>query len=267
MLALLIIIGIQIFLAVFFIRYLMRNDRGAKEPKSAIRAAIGFGLLALIIVFPFTMLMTLFPGLKELSEITHEQIRSGDIDITIVFLSMMLVGVIEESAKALPLALYIYKKPYFNEITDGVFYFGIVGITFSVIESIFYTLQYGAGVGIGRLILTPFLHTGFSMWFGYTLARYKLHTGGIHLVIIAFVSSMLLHGMYNFGMSSGMLGYFIFSLIIAIALNIGVFLLYRHAQDEDVSINIASNNNNFCRSCGKPNAKHTLFCESCGQHT
>jgi RsiW-degrading membrane proteinase PrsW (M82 family) len=181
---------------------------------------------------------------------------------------MMLVGVIEESAKALPLALYIYKKPYFNEITDGVFYFGIVGITFSVIESIFYTLQYGAGVGIGRLILTPFLHTGFSMWFGYTLARYKLHTGGIHLVIIAFVSSMLLHGMYNFGMSSGMPGYFIFSLIIAIALNIGVFLLYRHAQDEDVSINIASNNsNNFCRSCGKPNTKHTLFCESCGQHT
>ncbi len=264
---LLLIITIQISVAVFFIRYLTRSDRGSKEPKSGIRAAVGFGLLALFLTIALTLILQLFPGIKDIALIDPEQIKQGNVNVGSIFLVMLLVGVIEEATKALPIALYIYKKPYFNEITDGIFYFGIAGITFSTIETIFYTLDGGTGIGVGRLIITPFLHTGLSMWFGYTLIRYKLGVGSLYMIIVAFISSMLLHGLYNVGMSLGNVGFFLISIVIAILLNVGVFLLYKKAQREDINIGKATSSGDFCRNCHQPNPRHTLFCEKCGQRT
>lgn len=236
MLSLLFVIGLQVALASFFIYYVIHNDHGQKEPKKGIRAAIGFGLVALVITVALTLILKTLPGLEEIADLNRDALQAGTIDITYLFLAAMLIGVVEETAKALPLALYIYKKPYFNELTDGILYFGITGIVFGLAESIIYTLMSGAGVGLMRVIITPFLHAGFSMWFGYALARYKLHIGGLTPVMFAFVGSMLLHGLYDFGLFTGSAELVVGSLALALSLNIGVFLMYRHAQKIDAKL-------------------------------
>lgn len=236
MLQLLFVIGLQIAFASFFIYYVIHNDRGQKEPKAGIGAAIGFGILALVITSAAKMLLKTLPGLSEVTDLNPIAIQTGALDVTYLFLAAMLIGVIEETAKALPLALFIYKKPYFNELTDGILYFGITGIVFGLVESMYYTLMFGADVGLMRVIITPFLHAGFSMWFGYALARYKLRIGGLTTVMLAFVGSMFLHGLYDFGLFTKSTELIIGSLVLALSLNIGVFLMYRHAQKIDTKL-------------------------------
>ncbi|MDQ5944534.1 MAG: hypothetical protein QG658_603, partial [Patescibacteria group bacterium] len=71
---------------------------------------------------------------------------------------------------------------------------------------------------------------------GYALARYKLHIGGLTPVLFAFVGSMLLHGLYDFGLFTGSTELIIGSLVLALSLNVGVFLMYRHAQKIDAKL-------------------------------
>lgn len=264
----LIVIVIQVCIAVFFIRYVIRHDRGSKEPRQGLRAAIGFGFLSIPLVLLANFILGKLPTIGPAVSINSEVLRAGGYPLEFLLLAMILVGIIEEAAKALPLALYIWKKPYFNELTDGLFYFGISGVIFSVTESILYTLTFGGGIGVMRIIITPFLHTGFSMWFGYFLARRKITGNGTWKVPASLIFAMLLHGLYNFGLSSKNVGATLFSLLLAVALNIGVFLLYHYAQKRDSRMQLSADGvNNFCRNCGQPNPDHTLYCEHCGQRT
>jgi len=50
------------------------------------------------------------------------------------------------------------------------------------------------------------------------------------------VGSMFLHGLYNFGLSMNNPTLILGSILLAISLNIGVFLLYRHAQKIDTKL-------------------------------
>lgn len=267
MLALIVII-IQVCIAIFFIRYVIRHDRGSKEPRQGLRAAIGFGFLSIVLVLILSEVLGRLPVIGQVIAPDRQLIEAGGYPMGFVFLAMMSVGIIEEAAKALPLAIYIWKKPYFNELTDGLFYFGITGVIFSVTESILYTLQYGGAIGVMRIIITPFLHTGFAMWFGYFLARRKITGTGTWKVPAALVFAMFLHGLYNFGLASKNTGYILVSLAIALGLNIGVFVLYRYAQKRDSTMMLSADGiNTFCRSCGQANPDHNLYCEHCGQRT
>lgn len=236
MLQLLAIIGVQIIIAGYFIYFVTRNDRGQKEPKSGIAVAIGLGLLAVVLVSAITTLIKSLPGLSELTGLTNTTATKVDFNTTHLVLAALLIGVIEETAKALPLALYIYKKPYFNELTDGVLYFGTTGIIFGLAETILYTIMLGSEVGLIRIVITPFLHAGFSMWFGIALARYKLELSGLSLVMLAFIGSMLIHGIYNFGLLTDNPTLVMSSLLIALGLNLGVFVMYRQTQKIDLKL-------------------------------
>lgn len=236
MLQLTFVIGLQIALASFFIYYVIHNDHGQKEPLKGIWLAAGFGLIAIIITVVLSKALAIMPGLSKVTNLDVNTLNIGIIDGTYLFIAALLIGVIEEAAKALPLALFIYKKPYFNELTDGIIYFGITGMIFGLTESIIYTLASGANVGLIRVVILPFLHTSFSMWFGYALARYKLQIGGLTHVLLAFMVSILLHSFYNFGLFTGATELVMGSLILALGLNIGVFIMYRHAQKIDAKL-------------------------------
>ncbi len=259
MLFYLLIIGAQILAAVWFVRFVIIHDRGSKEPRAAIRTALLFGLLALFLVTITSFLQEnqFFVGLED-----------GTGTLSNMFIASIIIGLIEESAKSIPLALWIYKKPFFNETTDGIFYFGMSGVVFALIENIEYTIVNGAETGLSRLIMTPFLHIGFAMLFGFFLARYKVTGKSKALVALGLFGSISLHALYDFGLFSGIGWLMLLSAAIGLTLNIGVFKLYRYAQAEDAKLNLsADGTNHFCRSCGRPNPDHTLFCIYCGQHT
>lgn len=253
------IILAHILIAIFFVRWLIKNDRGAKEPRSGYKAAIGFGLLALIVLLFFNPFH---------NEDTIQQLLEGPVDLQMAFFTALTVGITEEVAKCIPLGLYLWKKSYFNETTDGLFYFGITGMVFGVIESILYTVGMGAATGIARILFTPFLHVGMSMWFGYFLARRKVRGTGSGMVVVGLLLAIGLHTLYDFGAFSRNLWLVLLSLALATALNIGVFQLYKRSRAEDQALQLSAEGQNaFCRQCGKPNPHHTLYCEYCGKRT
>jgi hypothetical protein len=56
------------------------------------------------------------------------------------------------------------------------------------------------------------------------------------------------------------------SIMITIALGVGLFLLFLHARTLDQAKGLSVvGHNAFCRSCGQPNPDHSLYCSSCGK--
>jgi RsiW-degrading membrane proteinase PrsW (M82 family) len=147
-----------------------------------------------------------------------------------------------------------------------VIYFAIAGLGFGVPENILYTLQFGAKVGLARIVLTPFFHAATTCMVGYFLIKAKLKETSMLVVGLVLVGAMALHGLYDFGLISGMPLFIVLSLMITVVMATGIFLFYMRATELDQAkglsrIGIA----NFCRHCGQANPKHMLFCTACGQ--
>lgn len=248
----------QIGIGVVFIRYLVGQDRGPKEPKRALIVAALIGALALPAA---VILETVF-------------IPDLDTDSLYAFSAQeilrmtTLIALIEEGVKSIPLLLFVYHKRYFNEITDGIIYFGIAGMVFGVIENLGYSLSYGAGVGISRVIIAPFIHAAFCAIFGWTLAMHKVRRWPGLVVVFGAVASVGMHVLYNFGLFYGMWWSVIMSFAIAVLLNVGVFMILKHSKRLDAQIGIAATGENlYCRRCGSPNPERFLFCTACGRRT
>jgi protease PrsW len=253
----LLLFGITIFLFVLFI---IKRDHGRKEPLPALYAALGFGLLSLFIAGILNELLIPQEVIDSIG------IGAGGISNTKLFASVMLIGLIEESAKCVPIAFFMYKKKYFDELTDGIIYFGIVALTFGIIEDFVYAKNFGVGVGISRIILSPYLHAGFTMLFGICLSYKKVLNKSWLLVFIGYIAAISAHGIYNFfAFKGGIAGFFVI-LQITLMLNVLLFVLFRKAQKIDESRGLSTVGiNKYCRSCGKPNPKRFLHCSYCGR--
>ena len=248
---LLVFVGIAIGLA----WYLIAHDRGQREPIYALWIAAGFGLLGGVVA-----------AVIESWLVGNPDTAQGAALGTVLF-SALLVGLIEELCKFLPLALWIYEKPYFNENTDGVIYFALAGLGFGLPENILYTLQFGAGTGMGRLILTPIFHAATTGLIGYFLVRYKMTKRSPVWVLGPLVSMILLHGLYDFGLMSGTLLFGGLSIVITISLSASLFMLYLKATKLDRSLGLSAvGNNSYCRTCGWANPAHHLYCVHCGKN-
>ena len=234
--------------------YFVKTDHGEKEPIGALWIAFGFGALA-----------ALAAGLLEswLLPSPQQAVTKSLANLLVV---AMAIGLIEELVKFVPFALFIRSKRYFNENTDGIIYFALVGLGFGLPENILYTMQYGVSTGVGRLIITPLFHAAITGFVGYFFVRYKLGGGSLLKVVGALAAAIVLHGIYDFGLTSNILVYTVISLAIAFGLTVALFGLYWHARDLDERAGLSSvGRNNYCRSCGQRNAKHNLYCTQCGQ--
>lgn len=241
------------FVGAALVWYMLRADKGSKEPLSALWVAAGFGLLAVFVAA--TLNSTVLPGTETIAQES----------LWFAFLAMMGVGLIEEAAKFFPLALFIYKKPYFNEYTDGIIYFGISGLVFGVIENFLYSATMGGGVGLGRLVLTPFFHAAGTAIIGFFLIRFKLKKQSPIPVIGIYALVAFLHGLYNFGLVSQIPLLIMISLMISVLLTMSIFLLLMKAGEIDKSLGLSAvGSNKFCRSCGQPNPQQNLYCALCG---
>ncbi|MBP9852487.1 MAG: protease PrsW [Patescibacteria group bacterium] len=249
---------IQLFIAISvgLILYLLSRDKGQTEPRPIIWAAFGFGILAL----PIASL-----GEGQLGIDSIESLRTAPINhLAMVSLG---VGVIEELAKFLPLALFIYKKGYFNEHTDGILYFATAGIGFGLPENILYTLGNGAGTGVVRLFLTPVFHAATTALIGYYLARTKVEKRSFAGPALALGVMILAHGLYDFGLLSGKASLALLSLGITAGLSGALFYYVTVAREDDEALGLSVvGTNRFCRQCGYPNPHKRLYCSQCGKH-
>jgi RsiW-degrading membrane proteinase PrsW (M82 family) len=102
---------------------------------------------------------------------------------------------------------------------------------------------------------------------GYFLAKNKLSNASRWLILLPLGLAALLHGLYDFGLASGVSWLVLASIFITISASVGLFLLYMRATDLDQESGLSAvGHNTFCRSCGQPNPKHNLYCTRCGQY-
>lgn len=256
-------------IASFLVWYLLKHDHGRKLPVETLWYACGFGVLAMVLalILEATVLPENFLS-------TPEQYA-----LLLQLLLFMLVGIIEETVKFVPLAIFIYKRNYFREYTDGCIYFAICGLTFGLGENILYTMTFGTEVGITRLLLTPFLHAATTSILGYYLANQKLRPNNRWLFVLACIVVPVMHGLYDFGLGAGIAQLQILSFMLTLLLTMGLFLYFMEANTLDkavlartkIGFALAStqaqqgNDDNFCTRCGKPNLNHRAYCEYCGR--
>ena len=234
--------------------FLVFHDHGEKEPIGALWMALGLGLLGAIpTLFLERAFVHIHPG------ITPDLVTLGKTSI--------LIGVIEESCKFLPLAFLIYKRRFFNEHTDGVVYFALAGLGFGLPENIFYTAQFGTGAGVARIFLTPFFHAATTAIIGYFLVKQKIAGKNALMVAFPLIFMMVVHGLYDFGLMSGRSALSLMSVGITFTLSGTLFILFMKAneRDQDLGLSIVGTNL-FCRTCGKANPKRHLYCTHCGKN-
>lgn len=228
--------------------YFLRGDHGPKERKSALLVAAGFGVLGIIVAVGLELLLP--------------NPTSPTITVPLLFLICLAVGIIEESAKFIPLALFIRKKSYFNEHTDGIIYFGIAGLTFGLIENLTYLFVYKNRLGgseltgIFRLVVLFFFHAASTGIVGYYFAKAKIHQQSMIRPILALGTLAIFHGTYDFLFFFAATAYrnsylisqntallvivaLVAGLIMSALLNTCLFLYYRRARQWDVSIGLA----------------------------
>jgi RsiW-degrading membrane proteinase PrsW (M82 family) len=252
--ALFAVIMVFLLTAGWFALYLVRRDRGEHEPIAALWTAFGFGALGIV-----------FAGLLEYFWVSD--IVDSAPSLMVLAWASLAISVIEETSKSLPLMLFLYKKRYFNEHTDGVIYFALAGLGFGLPENILYTLQYGPGTGLLRVVLTPLFHASTTALIGYAIARAKVGKMPKLRVLYMVVAAIGLHAAYDFGLFSQIPALALMSVILTVALGVGLFWLYVHSRrlDQELGLSVVGNNS-YCRHCGQHNPKHYLYCSHCGKH-
>ena len=230
----LIIIALQILVAWLLIRWFLSRGRGAQEPKRALVEAFGFGLLG----FGIAMVLELvFVG--DPSAIKHFA-SHGKAATELAAISFLMVGLIEELAKLLPLTWFVYNRPFFNTPTDGIIYYGFAGLGFGLLENILYTLAFGEGVGIARLILMPYFHAALTGIAGFYIVSHKLKRVSYMHVVAAIVVLVALHGLYDFLLESGNVGWFFLALAILVVIVSGLFRYMTRARELDQDLALTS---------------------------
>ena len=252
MIFLFVVITIFLAMAGGFALFLIKRDGGEREPIGALWMAFAFGVIGIVIAGFLEKFLLPDPG--------HTHLPT--ISLAIVCLG---IGGIEELAKFLLLALWLYPKRYFNEHTDGVIYFALAGLGFGLPENILYTLQEGPKTGLARIILTPLFHAATTAIIGFALARMKVSHFPRSYVVKAICAAIFLHGLYDFGLFFGNNLFTLISIMVTAALSINIFVLFLRAKhlDEQQGLSVVGHNS-FCRACGHPNLKHNLYCAHCG---
>ena len=251
--ALLIVLLFFFLAAAGFALFLIKRDRGESEPAGALWTAFGFGALGVVIAsaLEFFLVKDVFDG--------------GTYPLGQIAVAAITIAIIEELAKALPLMIFIYRKRYFNEHTDGVLYFALAGLGFGLPENILYTLQLGPEVGFLRLIMTPLFHAATTALIGYALIKLRLDKASKGYLISMVATAIGLHALYDFGLLSRRPLLTLVALMVTLGLTASLFVLYFRARniDETQGLSVVGNNS-FCRTCGHPNPKHKLYCSQCG---
>jgi len=119
-------------------------------------------------------------------------------------LYFIVVAVSEEGFKYLLMKQRTWKDPEFNFQFDGVVYAVFVSLGFALWENISYVLMYGFGTALLRAVTAVPGHACFGVFMGawYGLAKkyesYRMPSQSKACRVVALLSSILMHGCYDF---------------------------------------------------------------------
>lgn len=202
--------------------YIYFRDKYEKEPiRLLIKALImgAFTVIPILIVEGFLDSFTeAFPGLWSAA-----------------WKAFVVAGFTEELFKYLALYILIWRSPSFNDKFDGIVYGVFIALGFAGVENIMYVFQGGVATGLVRMITAVPAHAifGITMGFYFGLARFYQRES-YTLKMKAFFVPVILHGIYDFILFTGIEWLTIVFIIFLIYLYISAFRRMKKLSDQSI---------------------------------
>jgi protease PrsW len=170
-----------------FMYFIYWMDRHEPESMRTIMAAMAVGALSTV---PAIIIQLAFENMAlfQISGLTGA-----------FFESFLLVAPSEELFKFLFIYLYLRNKHFYNEINDGIVFYGAGALGFALFENIFYVLDYGFSTGVLRAFTSIPIHTFCGIIVGYHagLARFSGQAKPKALIMRGLLIAYLIHALYN----------------------------------------------------------------------
>ena len=218
------VISLFFILAAILAWYFLASRDGVREPVSAILEAFGFGLVAVAIALPLELLF--IPAATRYGLAATPSLAQA-------LRFSLVIALIEEAAKFLPLAMFVNSRRYFNRVVDGVIYFALAGLAFGLIENILYVWRYGVEVGLYRAVILIFFHAATAGIIGYYFARAKVEGKSLAKTFVVLASMVIIHAIYDTGLLLGKPVTTTVSLGITALLNIALIVYFKQARRID----------------------------------
>ncbi len=218
----------------FLLLWLFKKwDEKRPEPPGAVRNMVFWGVATCLPAAGVEMVLMEVLGKSLVNE------QGG-------FLNAFLVAATtEESFKLLVVLLFLWRKPYFDEVMDGILYTAAASLGFAMLENVLYSAG-NLGVGLLRAFTAVPLHAVCSGIMGYFVGRGKMSKGSAFgWVALGLFFAVLIHGTYDWAVFSG--GFFGFAppepavglleVIVIVVVCMGILYgLVRHALRLDDAI-------------------------------
>ena len=177
----------------FWIGYLYYKDRFQPEPLRVVWIAYLLGIASGWLCVGAYRLVEMM-GAPQDPLLLAETDRAAFLAYCIV-----VVGILEEACKMLPLVLVLIHLRHFDEVLDGIVYASAIALGFATYENFFYLPLLDGFERWGRAIASPLVHTIFSSIWGYTIASAVLSGRRVLPAAVAGLGvAALLHGAYDF---------------------------------------------------------------------
>lgn len=182
------------FLPIFLLlRYFYTRDIH-REPRGVLVGTFVRGVLVIIPVIVFGLITS--------------TLRQSSLGVwgDALFLSFVLAAIPEELGKLWVIVGYSARRDCFDEPMDGLVYGATAALGFAALENVLYVSSGGWIVALMRAFTAVPMHamTGAVLGYGISRARFgrELPMGRL----ITFISAVLIHGSYNFFLSSANFG-------------------------------------------------------------
>ncbi len=117
--------------------------------------------------------------------------------------AFLIAAVTEETVKLLVVLLYLWRKPHFDEVMDGILYTAAASLGFALLENVLYSVA-NPVTGLVRAFTAVPLHAVASGIMGYAVGRAKFARAGTALwLALGWLSAVVIHGSYDWALMSG----------------------------------------------------------------
>ena len=169
--------------AITYLIYIWRKEKVEREPLIAVLSTFSYGFILSAI-------------LALLIEVKLHRLLSLDLTMSVLFLA----PITEEICKFLGVYIVSKNKELFNELDDGIVYGASVGLGFSTLETIMYTLvaRDPLAVGLLRASSCTAMHSASTALSGWGYAFNSIARKGRIVFISTLIMAILLHVLHNY---------------------------------------------------------------------
>lgn len=213
---------------ILLMNYMYKLDKVEKEPVGLVFKTFIFGMISVI---PAIILELV---LGYVLDMVYPGYTQGPLYNLIYF--FLVVGFSEEFSKRLMVNVAVWKSPEFNYHFDAIIYYATSALGFAACENIMYMTEYGAEIAISRLI--P-VHVICGIFMGYCMGWAKTAelNGMMDLCkrrkVVGLIIPIIIHGTWDFCVSSESDAAVGFVLIMIIVLTIAAFRMVHRVANND----------------------------------